>query len=72
MELAGLHERLPDIVGEDSLQALCLAIALVGKLLAAFVNCGGQLRSSGDDAGDRFPLDAYFGTSGPLSAEGAA
>ena len=34
VEIAGLHGRLTDVHGTDSLQALCLAIKLVGSLLA--------------------------------------
>ena len=72
LELTGLHGRLADVVGEDSFQALCLAIVLAGNLLRAFVDGGGRLRSLGDDPEDLFPLEAYFGASGPSSAEGAA
>jgi hypothetical protein len=62
--VTGLHDRLADIVGEDSLQALCLAIQLAGRLLAAFVARGGHLRSPGDEPTEAFPLEAYFGTLG--------
>jgi hypothetical protein len=62
VEIAGLYDRLPDMVGEDSFQALCLAIRLCGRLLASFVERGGQLRNQGDEEDDPFPLDAYFGT----------
>jgi hypothetical protein len=59
VELSGLHDRLPHMIGEDSLQSLCLAIGLCGKLLTAFVESGGHLRNEGDDP-DSFPLEAYF------------
>jgi hypothetical protein len=62
VELSGLHERLPDMVGNDSLQALCLAIRLSGRLLTAFVERGGRLRERGDEPDDTFSLDHYFGT----------
>jgi hypothetical protein len=62
VELSGLHDRLHDMIGEDSLQALCLAMRLCGKLLTAFVESGGHLRNEGDDPEDSFPLEAYFKT----------
>src|SRR5215208_2728369 len=63
VELDGLHDRPADIVGEDSLQALCLAVQFAGNLLAAFVRRGGTLRSPDDLPEDSFPLEAYFGAS---------
>ena len=39
----GLHNRLPDVRGEDSLQALCLAASLVRMLLAGFIEDGGKI-----------------------------
>jgi uncharacterized protein DUF6968 len=72
VELEGIHDRIADIVGDDSLQALCLAVQFAGKLLAAFLQRGGRLRSSGDDPEDWFPLEAYFGASGSSNAGGAA
>jgi uncharacterized protein DUF6968 len=38
-----LHNRLPDIAGEDSFQALCLASRLAASLLEAFAKSGGRL-----------------------------
>ena len=72
VELRGLHDRVAEIVGEDSLQALSLAVQFAGKLLADFVQRGGRLRSPGDDPDDSFPLGAYFSNCGPSSAGGAA
>jgi hypothetical protein len=72
VELQGLHDRVADIVAEDSLQALCLAIQLAGKLLADFVRRGGRLWSAGDTPEDSFPLEAYFGDLGSSSPGGAA
>ncbi len=39
----GLHDRLADIAGVDSLQSLTLALRLVHKLLSHFEAAGGQL-----------------------------
>lgn len=72
VELKGLHDRLADIVGDDSLQALCLAVQFAGTLLAAFIRRGGQLRNPGDDLEDSFSLEAYFGAPGSSTAGGAA
>ena len=41
--MSGLEERLPDMAGEDSLQALCMALSTVRALLEHFVEQGGQL-----------------------------
>jgi hypothetical protein len=58
--LDGLHERLPPISGGDTLQALLLAVRLVGSLLRDFHESGGQVfHSETDDAVD---LGAYFGS----------
>ncbi len=53
--LQGLYDDLPDVRGEDSFQALCLAIGLAQKLLQDFVDEGGTLSVDGD----RFPLESY-------------
>jgi hypothetical protein len=53
--LHGLMDKLSDICGEDSFQALCLAIGLAQSLLQGFRDGGGTLRVEGDD----FPLEAY-------------
>jgi len=55
--LHGLDGRLPDICGEDSLQSLCLAIAMVHSRLAAVVKSGDRLI---DAQGADFPIEAYF------------
>lgn len=52
VSLAPLYEDLMPAVGQDSLQALCLA----GSLLEGFVQRGGVLSMEGE----RFPLEAYF------------
>ena len=60
--IEGLYSRLADMVGENSLQALCLAIYLVRLLLQGFIEDGGRLLlHSGED----FPLDAYFPATPP-------
>jgi hypothetical protein len=53
--LGGLYDRLADIHGEDSFQALCLAIRLAQDLLWDFREKGGKLLSGTED----FPLEAY-------------
>lgn len=52
-----LYPRLPDMVGEDSFQALCLAIRLVMHLLSEFKGGGGRLLN--EDSSD-FPLEAIL------------
>ena len=46
------------IFGDDSLQALCLALAFARSQLQDFVSRGGQLFIPGTR--DAFPLNAYF------------
>ncbi|MDP3854524.1 hypothetical protein [Phenylobacterium sp.] len=55
VSLHPLYAKLSDITGEDSFQALCLAIALAQDLLHDFIEKGGSLTARGDE----FPLDAY-------------
>jgi hypothetical protein len=43
VETAGLHGRHPDMMGVDSLQALCLALSFARKMLEGFVEKGGSL-----------------------------
>lgn len=56
--LDGLEESLSPIMGEDPLQALCLALALAASLLRDEVARGTRLEYA---AGGDFPLEAYFG-----------
>ena len=56
VSLKPLYSRLSDIRGEDSFQALCLAIRFVHSLLQGFVEDGGTLTHEG---GEAFPLEAY-------------
>ena len=55
--LHGLHERLSDICGEDSLQSLTLAVEFIRRRLALVVERGDQLL---DTEGDDFPFEVYF------------
>jgi hypothetical protein len=58
VSLAGLRERLHDVHGASSLQALCLAVSLVRQLLTYFVQDGGQLRHH--DSDHAFEIAATF------------
>ena len=51
-----LHERLPDIHGAESFQALLLAMRLALHLLENYTERGGALFL---EDGDAFPFDAY-------------
>src|SRR6185437_779283 len=53
--LHGLYDHLADASGEDSFQALCLAIRLAHYLLRDLREKGGELLSDGEP----FQLDAY-------------
>jgi len=50
VSLRGLYDRLADIYGVDSLQALCLAASLVRKLLTSFVDDGGRVLHPEDES----------------------
>ena len=63
VEIAGLHGRLTDVHGTDSLQTLCLAIKLVGSVLASFVAEGGSIRDP--KTGKDVELDTYFNAGRP-------
>src|SRR4051812_29134667 len=67
--LDGLHTRLVPAAGVDSLQALCLAIALVHSRLRHLVEDGGRLLIPGTEG--EFPLDAYFRAWSEPRTEGA-
>jgi hypothetical protein len=54
LSLEPLHERLADIAGEDSFQALCLANRLAASLLEGFVQSGGRLLN---DDGTAFSVE---------------
>jgi hypothetical protein len=59
VSLEPLHERLVDIAGEDSFQALCLASRLAVSLLDGFVQSGGRLLN--DDGTAFSPKSLGFG-----------
>jgi len=59
VSLEGLHGKLAEMVGGSSLQALCLGVTLVRRLLSGFVEDGGKLFYPGTE--DRFALAATFG-----------
>ena len=63
VELIGLDEKLPDIPGTGSMQALCLAIGLVKMRLGHLLDRGEALYFSGDreEKWDASALDALFG-----------
>jgi len=63
VEIAGLHGRLTDVHGTDSLQTLCLAIKMIGSLLASFVAEGGRIRDP--KTGKDVDLDTYFNAGRP-------
>ena len=58
VSLTGLFERLHDIHGMSSLQALCLAASALRLLLGYFAEDGGQLYYS--DGQTPFDMDATF------------
>jgi uncharacterized protein DUF6968 len=51
-----------EMVGEDSLQALCMAMSMIRALLERFVEQGGRVLSP-EDRTD-FPIEATFGLMG--------
>jgi len=55
-----LFKALRDAHGNDSFQALCLAVSLAQDLLHGFREQGGVLSNEGEGEGeDTFPLEAY-------------
>jgi hypothetical protein len=70
LRLEGLFDDLTPVSGDDSLQALCLALLLTARLLRGFVAGGGRLLDplGGDED---WPLEAYFGWLGSTSAPAA-
>jgi hypothetical protein len=59
-----LHEP-QEMVGEDSLQALCMAMSMIRALLERFVDQGGLVLSPDDRS--EFPIEATFGLMGDAS-----
>lgn len=70
LRLDGLVDDLPPVSGDDSVQALCLALLLAARLLRSFVASGGRLLDP-LDGDEEWPLDAYFGWLGSTSAPAA-
>ena len=62
--LDGLHDELAPMRGDDSLQAICLALGLCAHLLRAHLGSGGRLEYPD---GEEFALEAYFGWLGAPS-----
>jgi hypothetical protein len=61
IQLVGLHDKINEIHGKDSMQALCLGIRFVQSMLRSELDCGHRLLQSGDgDDEVDFPLNAYF------------
>ncbi len=56
VDVQPLYNKLRDAHGSDSLQALCLAVALAQDLLHGFREKGGSLTN---EDGEEFPLEAY-------------
>jgi hypothetical protein len=62
-EIRGFERRYPEISGVDSMQALCLAIAIVRARIEDFVDKGGKVLDAGDGSEcSRRALRATFGT----------
>ena len=64
LSLGELEPGLPHVRGEDSLQALCLALSLAKQLLTYFIEDGGRILIAGTESelgtDGEFPMDAYF------------
>jgi hypothetical protein len=60
-----IDTKVREIHGEDSMQALCLALRFVHSMLQIVVKRGGRLLDPQE--GTDFPLDAYFGSNGQPS-----
>ena len=56
--MRGLYNRLPDIRGVDSLQALCQSASLVRLLLTGFIEDGGKIFYLNSDS--EYDLDSTF------------
>jgi hypothetical protein len=59
IQLAGIDDRVRPSYGEDSLQALCIALRHIRSQLETVIELGGRLIYAED--GEEFPLEAYFG-----------
>ena len=60
--ITSINEKVREIHGEDSMQAICLAVRFVGSMLGSVLGRGCRLLCTGEGADDGdFPLNAYFG-----------
>ena len=64
-----LHERLADMAGEDSLQALCMAVSVLRSLLEDVTAKGGHVLDPSDRS--ECQLDTIFGRLGSNANEAA-
>lgn len=68
VDTGGLYNHLPDIVGVDSLQALCLALSLIRKLLEHFLDAGGTILDT--DNRSKCDMSGLAATFGGIGAPG--
>jgi hypothetical protein len=59
VQLAGIDDRVRNICGDDSLQALCLALRCIRSQLETVIQLGGRVIDA--EEGTDIPLEAYFG-----------
>jgi hypothetical protein len=59
VRLDGLHEKLVPVAGNDTLQAMLLAVRLLASLLGDFQERGGRVLTR--DTGEPLDLESYFG-----------
>jgi hypothetical protein len=59
LSIDGLERKLPDMAGEDSLQALCMALSVARGVLEHLIETGGQLVHRVDRT--PYDVDATFG-----------
>ncbi len=60
--ISTIDEKVRDIQGEDSMQALCLALSFAHDMLQSVLNRGSRLLYPQEETD--FALDAYFGENG--------
>ena len=66
VKIRGLYDRLPDVRGVDSLQALCQAASLVRSLLEGYLENGGKLvHAQTNDSYELGPTFSLVGDGGP-------
>jgi hypothetical protein len=59
IQLAGIDDQVRPAYGDDSLQALCIALRHIRSQLETVIELGGRLIDA--ENGEDFPLEAYFG-----------